>query len=257
MSNKKGKIITIFSTKGGVGKTIFTINLAAAYQLLEKKVLIIDLDLYSGGIGLVLNVDENKDIYNFIDDINNKRYTEFKNYIAKYNDYIDVLCCPLDPRQGGKINVQQVENIMMYALNKYDVILIDTSHILSDINLTALDNADQIVLLLSNDPIDLKNMNSVIAIFKDNEKNNYKLILNNAINTDRDYFNIFEMKKIIKNNIDYTINKDFHIKDIDYYLMKGEIPLLTKKIQNKKKKEINRFKQIAINLISEEEINNE
>jgi len=97
MSNKKGKIITIFSTKGGVGKTIFTINLAAAYQLLEKKVLIIDLDLYSGGIGLVLNVDENKDIYNFIDDINNKRYTEFKNYIAKYNDYIDVLCCPPPP----------------------------------------------------------------------------------------------------------------------------------------------------------------
>ena len=56
MASKKGKIITVFSTKGGVGKTIFTINLCTFHNL-NKRVLIIDLDLYSGGISVSLNVD--------------------------------------------------------------------------------------------------------------------------------------------------------------------------------------------------------
>ena len=44
-----GKIITISSVKGGVGKTTLTLNLAGIYYLMKKKVLIIDLDLYAGG----------------------------------------------------------------------------------------------------------------------------------------------------------------------------------------------------------------
>ena len=41
-----GKIITISSVKGGVGKTTMTLNLAGIYCELNKRVLIIDLDLY-------------------------------------------------------------------------------------------------------------------------------------------------------------------------------------------------------------------
>lgn len=51
-----GKIITISSVKGGVGKTTMTFNLAGIYCELNKRVLIIDLDLYSGGIAASLNV---------------------------------------------------------------------------------------------------------------------------------------------------------------------------------------------------------
>ena len=45
-----GKIISINSVKGGVGKTTLAISLAGIYSLMKKKVLLIDLDLYSGGI---------------------------------------------------------------------------------------------------------------------------------------------------------------------------------------------------------------
>ena len=54
---KKGKIITITSMKGGVGKSSTVILLASIYKELKKKVLLVDLDLYSGSIAFLLNAN--------------------------------------------------------------------------------------------------------------------------------------------------------------------------------------------------------
>lgn len=99
-----GKIITISSVKGGVGKTTMTLNLAGIYCELNKRVLIIDLDLYSGGIAASLNVKNKKDIYTMIDSMANNRFTELKKYVTTYNKNIDVLACPKDPRMGAKVS---------------------------------------------------------------------------------------------------------------------------------------------------------
>ena len=66
--SKKGKIITITSTKGGVGKTITTLNLAGLYSSLGLKTLIIDLDIYGGAIATFVNSNLERNIFNFIDD---------------------------------------------------------------------------------------------------------------------------------------------------------------------------------------------
>ena len=55
MKKKIGKSLCLFSGKGGVGKTILTLNLAAIYSQINKHVLIVDLDLSSGGIALATN----------------------------------------------------------------------------------------------------------------------------------------------------------------------------------------------------------
>ena len=54
MKKKMGKSIGFFSGKGGVGKTIMTLNLAGIYESLNKKVLIMDMDLSGGNISLSL-----------------------------------------------------------------------------------------------------------------------------------------------------------------------------------------------------------
>ena len=246
---KEGKIITVFSTKGGVGKTHLAINLAGLYHEMGKKVLLVDFDLYSGGIAVYLNVDVKKTIYNLVDDIDNKRYTEFSKYVSKYNDNIDVLACPIDPRKGNKIDSKYVDIVLGSASSNYDIVLVDTSHILSDINLSALDISDEILMIVSNDPLDLKNMKSMIAIFKETDIDNYYVVLNESINTEKDVFSIFDIKNIIKNNIDYTISKKFHIKDIDHYVLNGEIPILNKSIKSKKREDIDNLKKLTSRLI--------
>lgn len=257
MKKDAAKIITIFSCKGGVGKTTTLINLAGIYSLMDKKVLIMDLDLNSGGIATSLNVDVNKTIYNVVDDIGNNRFDGIENYVSKYNDKIDVLAAPKDPRDALKVDSKYIDLIIMSAMYKYDVILIDTSHNISPISLSALDKSDNTLFMVTNDPVDLKNARSMVAIFKDTEKENYKVVFNSSKDTGKDYFSLFDVKNIIKHNIDYTIDRSFYIKDIDKYVIDGKILTLDKKIRLSRKGDIMKLTKLASALLDAKPVKKE
>ena len=88
MKLKKGKSLCFFSAKGGVGKTINLINLAGIFQQLGKKVLIIDLDLYAGGVATILNVDNKKDIYSITREDLYSFASEFLYIIMTYPNFV-------------------------------------------------------------------------------------------------------------------------------------------------------------------------
>lgn len=257
MKKDAAKIITIFSCKGGVGKTTTLINLAGIYSLMDKKVLIMDLDLNSGGIATSLNVDVNKTIYNVVDDMGNNRFDGIENYVSKYNDKIDVLAAPKDPRDALKVDSKYIDLIIMSAMYKYDVILIDTSHNISPISLSALDKSDNTLFMVTNDLVDLKNARSMVAIFKDTEKENYKVVFNSSKDTGKDYFSLFDVKNIIKHNIDYMIDRSFYIKDIDKYVIDGKILTLDKKIRLSRKGDIMKLTKLASALLDAKPVKKE
>lgn len=248
---KKAKSICITSCKGGVGKTVTTLNLAGMYSILGKKVLIIDLDLFGGGVSLSLKLDVDKTIYNMVDDMINNRFEGIGEYTIKYNENIDVISCPKDPRQANKIESKYIDLLLYNVENKYDVVLIDSTHILNEINLTIMDRVYKNLFVITNDPIDLKNTKSVLSIFMDNGIDNYKILYNGSRDTGKDYFSMYDIKTIIKSNIDYTISQNFYIKDIDNYTLDGKILLLDKRIQKLKKKDFNNYKNMALDLIEE------
>ena len=249
MKKKIGKSLCLFSGKGGVGKTVLTLNLAAVYSQINKHVLIVDLDLSSGVIALATNKAFDKTIYNFVDDYNNNRFKDFNDYVVKYNDYIDIMPSPKDPRQASKIDSKYIEILLDKAMFHYDMVLIDTNHNLNELNLVVLDAADNILFVMENDPMDLKNMKSLLSIFKDLEKTNYKVLLNNSRDPFKKYFTLYDMKNIIKNNIDYEISSEFYLKNMDAYVMNGEIPMLQPKAPNIFNKDYTMMMNLAVNFL--------
>lgn len=248
---KVGKVISINSIKGGVGKTTIALNLAGIYHTLKKKVLVIDLDLYAGGIATLLNLKNKKNIFMLIDSIGNNKFTTINDFVEHYNNNIDILSCPKDPRQASKIESKYIKVVLELAKREYDVVLVDTNHILDEINLCILDYSYMSLFITTNDIVDLKNMKSLMAIFKDLEKKNYLICLNNSKDTGKDYLSLFDIRNIIKSNIDYTISKNFYIKNIDKYNLNGEILTLNRNIVRFHNSDISNMKNLALDLIDD------
>ena len=149
MAINKAKIITITSVKGGTGKTTTVLNLAGTFSTLDKRTLIIDLDLYSGSIAASLNINDDNNVYRLVNDISNNVFDYMENYVTAYNDKIDVIAAPKDPRMANKISSKYLSIILTRASMRYDVILIDTNHVIDEINLTVMDLSDEIVYIIN------------------------------------------------------------------------------------------------------------
>lgn len=251
----KGKTICLFSPKGGVGKTTIAMNLAGLIAMKKEKVLLIDFDVFNGGLSLLIDENITKTIYHLTDDLSNNRYKEFNNYIHKYNENIDILCAPKDPRQGSKIDGRYIEHILEKASLNYNYIIIDTSSVLDEINLTTLDIVDEIIFVTTNDIMSIKNLRNILNIFKDNEINNYKVILNNSFDFKVPYFSLLEIKKIIGANIDYSLSTSFFIKDITRLLYECKIPVLDNTTRKKYKNEFSKLEILINDLIDKGEKN--
>ncbi len=252
MAIKKAKMIAITSVKGGTGKTTVALNLAGIFSLKNQKTLIVDLDLFNNAVTASLNINPKSDIFVMTEDIQNNRFTQVEDYITKYNDSIDVLAAPKDPRTANIILSKNIQKAITKLKTKYDVIIFDTNNFIGEINLVTFDLMDQILYVVSNDPIDLKNMRTMVSIYRDMEKDNYKVILNDAKDVQKNYFNKYDIKSIIKRNIDYVIPNTFYIKSIDKYTIEGKILVLEENIRKNYKDAIKVFDSIAQEILSEE-----
>ncbi len=251
MKSAKGKIVTVTSTKGGVGKTIALLNLAGTYEKLGLKTLVIDLDLYGGAVATYLNSNNDKTIFNLVEDLTNNRYEKIEDYLFSYSDKIDIIAAPKDPRMAGKIDSKYIPLILRNVIYKYNVILIDTSHTLDEINVVTLDNSDSILYVFTNDTFDLKNTKSFISIMKDVGYKNYYTLLNESVHPGRNHYSAFDIRNIIKNNIDFTISKSMYVRNIDKFILDGKIIIQNKNLSFTDRKEWEKLKILANTLIKD------
>ncbi len=250
-SLRKGKTVLITSTKGGVGKSTFALNLAGIYSTIEKKVLLLDLDLTSGILAMSLNKKYNKSIYEMSEDIKNNVFEDFSNYTLNYNKYIDCIACPKDPRDASKIDLRYIDIIIDQASFIYDVILIDSSHTLSPTNLYLMDKVDEILFVINNDPLNLKSTRSMVSILNNMNISNYKVLLNQSNNPFKDYFSLYDIKNIIQANIDYTLSSEFYIADIDKLIMSGKIVTMSSDIARIYNKDYSSLMNIATDYLNQ------
>ena len=221
MTLKQAKIITVTSVKGGTGKSTTTLSLAGILSNKQIKTIIVDMDLHAGVIAASLNLKPKKDFYTLVNDYMNHGLKDLDEYITKYNDYIDVLAAPKDPRSVGKINSYYVDLTLKKLKYKYDVILVDTNHIIDDINLITFDNSDEIIYVITSDLMDLKNMKTMLSIYKDMNLTNYTLVLNEALS--KEHAGKYEINTFLERNVDYILPSNSFAKNMQKVLMEGKI----------------------------------
>lgn len=241
----RGKIVCFYGGKGGVGKTTTLLSLAGTLSKLNKKVLIVDLDLTNGAIAISLNREANKTIFNFVEDYINNKYNDLDKYITKYDENISFVASPKDPRYASRIDIKYIDILLEKSVYNHDVVLIDTPSILNEISVYSLDKSDVVYLLTTNDCVSLKNIKNIVNLFIENNLDKYKIILNNSFIPNKDYFSNYDIKNIIGRNVDYVISSSFHVNNLDELVVNGEI--ITYKYSKFKDEKI--FKLIANEII--------
>ena len=138
---------------------------------------------------------------------------------------------------------------------KYDVIIIDLTHIMDKNNLVILDFVDYIFYVITNDLVDIKGIKTMISIYKDMNKDNYRIILNDSKDHLKALLSKNDLQNIIKNDINYIIPGSFYIKNIASYNLSGKILTLDNGIRNKNREAIKVFDKIADEILSTGEKN--
>jgi len=156
---RSGRVITVFSPKGGTGKTVVSTNIAAALAKREgRKTLLLDLDLQFGDAAIVLGIEPDKTIYDLVVAPGELDPEKLAGYVSKHQSGLDVLAAPLRPEDAELVVEGKVTALLEVARASYDVIVVDTSPFFHGPMLATLDRTDELLILCGLDVPTLKNV---------------------------------------------------------------------------------------------------
>ena len=160
----KGKVLMVFSAKGGCGKTTVAVNLAHALAAQNKsRVALLDFDLQFGDVAVALQVEPKKTISDAISMQTSLDAMGVKSLMVQTEDNLDVLLAPTNPTDVEFISIELVDNLLVQLRNMYDFIVVDTPPAFTDVVLRVFDQADRCFLLTTLDMPSIKNLKLVIS----------------------------------------------------------------------------------------------
>jgi pilus assembly protein CpaE len=155
----RGKIVTVFSPKGGTGKTVISANLAVELAKgLGKRTLLLDLDLQFGDAAIMLGLEPDKTIFDLVVAPGELDPEKLAGYTAKHTTGLDILPAPLRPEDAELVTESKVGRLLEVARASYELIVVDTSPFFHGPMLSTLDGTDELLLVTCLDVPTLKNV---------------------------------------------------------------------------------------------------
>lgn len=203
--DKKGKIIAVFSLRGGVGVSTIAANLAVGLsQLWGKESVLVDLALTAGQASLMLNLP----LRNTWTDLARVEPEEIDLEVLSmtlrdHPSGVHVLSAPRRVEESELINANTVSRVIEVLQQSFDYIILDLSHDFSETSLVGLDAADEILVILSPELASVRSSAMALEVFDTLEypSNKVRLILNW----------VFERQGLAKTDIEAGLGREINI----------------------------------------------
>ena len=157
------RVLSVFSTKGGTGKTTVAVNLAYALQKLDKRVAIVDLDLQFGDVSVFLNIPA----VDTISDLAGEQLLSpsvVNSYLFKHESGLKVMCAPESPELAELVKTETLEKVLTVLQAEFDFVVCDLAPVLDDVSLFALERSEMILFVTNPEIPTLKNTHTCISV---------------------------------------------------------------------------------------------
>lgn len=181
-----GKIICVFSPKGGVGRTTVAVNLAIALrQLTHGSVALADCNLPLGDIGLLLNLVTKRSIVDLLPSIGDLAPEVVDSVLVRHESGIHVLLAPTRPELAELFPPDHVKRILEALRRDHDYVVVDSWMSFHEVILGIFDLSSEIVLVTTLDMPSVKNIRIFLGVCEaiNYPKERVVLVLNRADST--------------------------------------------------------------------------
>jgi pilus assembly protein CpaE len=159
------RLLSVFAPKGGVGKTTIAFNLAVAIGQQGKRTVLIDGSLQFGDMRALLKVPT--DAPSILDLPTDRiQESDLQDVLWRDPSGIDILLAPPRVEMAEMVTVRDVDKVLSLLRRVYEVIVLDTSPALSDVNLAFLDASDTIIEIVTYDSTTIHNTIAVADAFR-------------------------------------------------------------------------------------------
>ncbi len=151
-SSDSCKVITLFSPKGGTGKTTLAANMGAVFaRRMNKRTLVIDLDLQFGDLAISVRTEPRTTILDLVMAHGELDPDKVAGFVTRHESGMDILPAPIRPEDAEMVTDDRLASLLTAARQSYDIIIIDTPPNFNSTVLTALDRTDELLLIASLD----------------------------------------------------------------------------------------------------------
>lgn len=161
-SKKQGRVIAVFSGKGGSGVSFFGTNLAAAMGL---PTLLVDINLQAGDAASFLGVDPKYSITDFVHNRTRLDDSLMTSLVTPHSLNLALLPAPLETHEAEDIKPQDVSEILHLLSQRYERLILDLPHTFDPVTVAALDAADDILLILTLDIPGIRGTKRALKVF--------------------------------------------------------------------------------------------
>lgn len=181
IKNSKGKMVIFISGKGGVGKTVISVNSAVEIAGRGASICIMDGDFQFGDLNLALDLQPSFTISDLIQGAESLNKVKISYYLDKHSSGANVLSAPIKPEQADLIEGTHIKIICDKILEEHDYLLVDLPSRLSENNLIFMEMADEIYLITDTSFTAIKNTKIMLRIIKLlNMNDKIKVIINRS-----------------------------------------------------------------------------
>lgn len=154
-----GRVIMVYSPKGGTGVTTLATNLAITLHNDETRAVLVDGNLQFGDVSVFLNEQGKNTILDLAPRADELDLDILDGVLLKHaTSGIRVLAAPAKPEYADHVSADQFSKLVKYLRQVYAYVVVDTAHILNDVTLAALDVSDVVVLVCTQDIPAIKNV---------------------------------------------------------------------------------------------------